>query len=80
MGDVLHQVALGLEYLHSKGIIHGGASSPGLQALLMAPDVISEDLFTARALTVRADLTPGNILLKLDENEMGRLLAKLAVS
>ncbi len=28
VGDVLHQVALGLEYLHSKGIIHGGASLP----------------------------------------------------
>ncbi len=81
--QVLTQAAAGLEYLHGLGIIHGGTANDSRHAprwrVSSRPCANSVGLH-APVNAWRADLTPANILLRLDSKAADGLLVKLAVS
>ncbi len=79
MASLLHQIVCGLEYLHGLGIIHGGA----MAAKRSPDDAANRQRSQQRSLSLAsaaADLTPSNVLLKLDSKERHKIVAKLAVS
>ncbi len=80
---ILLHVAAGLEYLHGLGIVHGGAAplehwvAVGRASLAAGRRrCVGPHLSLSRL----ADLTPSNVLLKLDRSERIGVVAKLAVS
>ncbi len=77
--SLLHQVACGLEYLHGLGIIHGGADGVCRLANHVQRAVESTSSLASPPYLNRADLTPGNILLKADP-ATNSIVVKLAVS
>ncbi len=79
VAEILRQIASGLEYLHGLGIIHGGTAGPdcGHRAARTSSPSGSD---CVPSHSVPADLTPGNVLLKMDATAPGGVLVKLAVS
>ncbi len=70
---MLLDVARGLEYLHSKGIIHGGAFGLFFVTHSLKPDLCVKSMHVSCA-----DLKPENVLLGVDPGSAIGVVAKLA--